>query len=333
MNKKTLGSSNIEISALGFGCWAIGGLFTLDGIPDGWGEVDDAESVRAIERALDLGVQLFDTSDAYGTGHSEEVLGRALQGRRQEAVIATKFGYTYDSTQRKLYTNYDVSPEYIRWACEQSMRRLGTDYIDLYQIHVGGISWEEMESAIAVLDQLKSKGWIRSYGWSSEDRVKLSAFAELSEGDAIQHPFNVLDQEASDIVELCERHHMTSINNAPLAMGLLSGKFQASSVLPANDVRGAEHKWVRYFKDGKPVPQFLQSLHAIAEILRSDGRSLVQGALSWIWGKSDATLPIPGLRTVKQVEEAAGALEHGPLRKAQMEEIEQILLSLAKTSA
>ena len=252
MNNKKLGSSNIEVSPLGFGCWAIGGPFTMDGVPDGWGEVDDAESIRAIERALDLGVQFFDTSDAYGTGHSEEVLGRALKGKRQQAVIATKFGYTYNSEERKLFTKYDVSKEYIRWACEQSMRRLGTDYIDLYQIHVGGLSWEEMEEAVAELDQLKMKGWIRSYGWSSEDLVKLKSFAELTAGDAIQHPFNVLNQDASEIVDLCEAHQLTSINNAPLAMGLLSGKFNASSVLPADDVRGSKHEWVRYFKDGRP---------------------------------------------------------------------------------
>src|SRR5215467_12292756 len=113
---RVLGQSGIEVSDIGFGCWAIGGPFMLDGKADGWGPVNDDESVAAIRRALDLGISLFDTADVYGTGHSEHVLGRALAGRRDEAVIATKFGYTFDADQ-KVTSGVDVSPEYIRQAC------------------------------------------------------------------------------------------------------------------------------------------------------------------------------------------------------------------------
>ncbi|WP_233530920.1 aldo/keto reductase [Paenibacillus alkalitolerans] len=141
MQRRKLGKSGIEVSSVGFGCWAIGGPFRLDGLPDGWGEVDDGESVRAIRRALELGVDFFDTADAYGTGHSEEIVGFALEGRRHEAVIATKFGYAYDESTRHVSTRYDVSPDYVRKACEASLRRLKTDYIDLYQLHVGDISF------------------------------------------------------------------------------------------------------------------------------------------------------------------------------------------------
>lgn len=122
MNKKTIGSSGLQVSPLGFGGWAIGGPFLLDGLPDGWGEVDDKESIRAVQTALDQGINFFDTADVYGTGHSEEILGQALQGRRQDAVIATKFGFTYDAATRNVFTKLDMSRNYIRWACLASLK-------------------------------------------------------------------------------------------------------------------------------------------------------------------------------------------------------------------
>src|SRR5215510_6915265 len=126
--KRTLGRSGIEVSAMGAGCWAIGGPFLFDGKPDGWGPIDDAESIRAIQRAIDLGVTLFDTADVYGTGHSECILGQAINGQRDKVIIATKFGYTYDAARREI-TGKNTAPEYIRWACEASLRRLQTDHI------------------------------------------------------------------------------------------------------------------------------------------------------------------------------------------------------------
>ena len=326
MEKKRLGQTDIEVSAVGFGCWPIGGQFLLDGYPDGYGEVDDDVSIKAIERALELGINFFDTADAYGTGHSEEVLGRALKGRRHEAVIATKFGFTYDEASRNVYTKIDVSPDYIVQACERSLRRLGTDYIDLYQIHPGSIPDDRIDSVIHSLEQLKKKGWIRAYGWSTEDHEAAETFARRSAAAAFQHPLNVLVN--SPMVELCERHGLTSINNAPLAMGLLSGKFSRASRLPADDVRGSAQAWVRYFKDGRPVPEYLDALDAIREVLTSGGRSLVQGALAWIWGRSAVTVPIPGIKNPAQAEEAAKAMAFGPLAPEQMAEIKRILDNL-----
>lgn len=321
---KPLGKTNIEVSPLGLGCWAIGGQFTLDGIPDGWGEVNDRESIEAIRAAIGMGINFFDTADAYGVGHSEEVLGQAVKERRSEVVIATKFGYTNNESTKEVYGRHDVSPAYIRQACERSLRRLGTDYIDLYQIHVGGISQEEMNSAIETLNRLREEGMIRSYGWSTWDAARAEQFALQSEGAAIQHPLNVL-RDDGEMISVCERYGLTSINNSPLAMGLLSGKFNPDSKLPDTDVRGSRHEWVTYFKEGKPVPQFLNKLEAAREILTSDNRTLVQGALAWLWGRSSAAIPIPGFKTRKQVEELAGAIALGPLSQEQMGEIEDIL--------
>ncbi|WP_274365476.1 aldo/keto reductase [Paenibacillus thermotolerans] len=322
--RKKLGKSDIEVSPLGFGCWAIGGPFRLNGLADGWGEVDDEASIRAIGRALELGVNFFDTADAYGVGHSEEILGRALKGKRQEAVIATKFGFTHDAAAKQVYSRTDVSPAYVRAACEASLRRLGTDYIDLYQLHAGDVTLEELDSVIGSLETLKKEGWIRCYGWSTADPVRAEAFGERSTGVAIQHGLNVL-LDHPQMIDVCERLELTSINNAPLAMGLLSGKFDRSSFISKDDVRGAGHEWAVYFKNGKPVPDFMDRLDAVKEILTSNGRTLVQGALAWLWGRSAATVPIPGLKTINQLEEAAKAMEFGPLTNRDMAEIRMLL--------
>ncbi|GAA0356201.1 aldo/keto reductase [Bacillus horti] len=325
MNKRRLGQTDIEVSAVGFGCWAIGGPFWLDGLPDGWGDVNDEESIHAIETALEHGVHFFDTADVYGTGRSEEVIGRALKGRRHEAIIATKFGFTFDPQTQNVFSKVDVSPAYIRSACTASLRRLDTDYIDLYQVHAGGISNEEIDSTVDTLEQLQQEGLIRSYGFSTGDMDRAEAFAKRASGaSTIQHPFNVLlgDSKALDV---CEQYQLSSINNAPLAMGLLSGKFDHTSHLSSDDVRGSSHEWVHYFKDGKPKAEFLNALDAVREILTSGNRTLVQGALAWIWGKSDRTIPIPGLKKASQVEVAAKAMSFGPLSQEQLKEIDNIL--------
>ncbi|MCK6629142.1 MAG: aldo/keto reductase [Anaerolineae bacterium] len=320
---RKLGRSGIEVSAMGLGCWAIGGPFQMDGKADGWGAVDDAESIRAIHRAIDLGVTFFDTADAYGTGHSERILGQALAGRRPDVVIATKFGHTYDEERREL-TGQDASPAYIRRACEASLRRLKTDYLDLYQLHIWSLPPQQAEGVAETLEKLQAEGLIRAYGWSTDDLTCSRLFADKPHCAAIQHNLNVFEN-ARELVELCEQHNLASINRSPLAMGFLSGKFNAQSVLPADDVRGSGHEWVSYFHEGRPRPEFLERLEAVREILTSNGRSLVQGALAWIWGRSEQTIPIPGFKTVAQVEENAGAMRFGPLTPAQMQEIEALL--------
>jgi aryl-alcohol dehydrogenase-like predicted oxidoreductase len=320
---RKLGRSGIEVSALGMGCWAIGGPFLMDGKADGWGDIDDAESLRAIQRAIDLGVTFFDSADVYGTGHSERILGQAIKGQRDKVIIATKFGYTYDEEQRAI-TGKNTTPEYIRRACEASLRHLQTDYIDLYQLHVGDVPLEQTGEIWATLDQLKREGLIRAYGWSTGDPESARVFAMQSDGTTIQHQANVL-QDAPEVFATCAQHNLASLNNGPLAMGFLSGKFDRSSQLPADDVRGSGHTWVTYFTDGKPRQEFLDKLAAIREILASNGRTLAQGALAWLWARSGQTIPIPGFKTMQQVEENARAMQFGPLTADQVREIEALL--------
>ena len=307
---------------MGLGCWAIGGQFWLDGKADGWGEIDDDESVRAVQTAIDLGVTLFDTADVYGAGHSERILGRALKGRRDQVVIATKFGFLFDETTRQA-GGTDVTADYIRRACEASLQRLGTDHVDLYQLHCGATP-EETEVIIETLEALVAEGKIRAYGPSTDDATFARRFADAPHCAAVQHELNVLN-DAPTMRDLCAAHGLASVNRTPLASGLLSGKYTAETVISKDDFRGAGHVWVRYFENGRPNQAFLDMVTAVRDVLTSDGRSLVQGALAWIWGRGDHTIPIPGFKTVAQVEENCAAMEFGPLNEDQMRQTDALL--------
>ena len=326
MRKMTrdLGRSKIEVSALGIGCWAIGGPAWRGESPVGWGDVDDAESVRALNAALDAGVTFFDTADAYGAGHSERILGETFAGKRDKVVIATKFSNVFDEDAKQL-TGSDSSPEYVVKACDASLRRLQTDYIDLYQFHNGGYELERAGEVRDVLEDLVREGKIRFYGWSTDDPERAAFFAKGEHCVSVQHQMNVLNDNA-EMVALCEKLHLASINRGPLAMGLLSGKYRADSKLPENDVRGPNApSWMRYFSGGAPNAEMLAMLEQVREILTSNNRSLVQGAVAWLWGRTKTTIPIPGIKTVDQVVENAGAMEKGPLSSEQMGEIDTIL--------
>lgn len=322
---RKLGRSGITVSALGLGCWAIGGpFFGPDGNPIGWGEVDDAESIRAIHCALDLGINFFDTADVYGTGHSEEMLARALAGRRDQVVISSKFGFTYDRALRQS-TGADASAAYIRAACEASLQRLNTDYIDLYFFHINDFDPEQAVDVRETLESLVGEGKIRSYGWSTDFPERAQVFADGAHCTATQYEMNVL-QDAPEMVEVCEQNNLASILRGPLAMGLLTGKYNAESVLGDDDVRGRQSPdWMKYFRNGKPDAFWMDRLAAIREILTSENRTLAQGALAWLWARSETTIPIPGFRTVQQVEDNCGALLAGPLAFEQMVEIDALL--------
>lgn len=322
---RTLGRSGIEVSAVGLGCWAIGGISPEGGNANGWYGVDDAESIRAIHKGLEMGINFLDTANVYGNGHSEEIIAQALQGYpRDQVVIATKFAFTFDEVTRQ-GTGQDTSPEGIRKSCEGSLRRLKTDYIDLFQFHHNEFPAEEAGDVRETLEALVKEGKIRTYGWSTDFPDRARFFAEGENCSAIQVEMNVID-DAPDIIEVCEQFNLAAINRGPLAMGLLTGKYTASTTLPDEDVRGKfAPDWMKYFKDGKPNPEWVSMIDAVKEILTSNGRTIAQGALAWLWARSDKTLPIPGFKTVKQVEQNAQAMEFGPLTTDQVHEIDQLL--------
>ena len=325
---RTLGRSEIEVSPIGLGCWAIGGPWLFYGKQAGWSGVDDAESARALQAALDLGVTFFDTAANYGAGHSERLLGRAVKGCRDRVVIATKFGYLVDEAG-KTVINYDESEETsdvskrLRADLEASLRRLDTDYIDVYQIHVWGLTLERALQARTVLEDLVQEGKIRTYGWSTDRPEVIGPFADAPNCSVVQQQLSVLDGNL-ELLKLCEALNLASINRGPLGMGLLTGKFAPTSTFQSDDVR-SHVQWHPGFKDGRPTQDWLDKLESLREVLTSGGRTLAQGALAWIWAKSPVTVPIPGFKTVRQVEENAGAMAFGPLTAEQLAEIDRIL--------
>jgi len=322
--QRQLGRSGVTVSALGMGCWAIGGPFHAGSQPLGWGRVDDAESTRTIRRAVELGVTFFDTADVYGAGHSERVLGAALKGRRDEVTISTKWGNTFDEDTRQM-GGEDGSPGYLRRGVRESLRRLGTDHIDLYLLHLNDLPVPQALELVPVLDDLVTDGLIRAYGWSTDFPERARAFAEAGKHcAAIQHDLSVL-RSAGGLPEICEEYDLASINRGPLAMGLLTGKYTGSSRLAEDDIRGLTPDWMTFFRDGRPVPEWLDRVAAVREVLTAGGRTLAQGALGWLWARSPRAVPIPGCRTVAQIEENAAALRTGPLSAEEFAEVEQLL--------
>ncbi len=318
MFTRTLGRSGLEVSALGLGTWAIGGPFlNPQGQPTGWGQVDDAESMRAIHRALDLGVTFWDTADVYGTGHSEKLLGLALGGRRRHVVIATKFGRTFEDGSRQ-FTGVDASPLAIVRACEASLRRLNTDVIDLYQLHLGDYDPARAVEVRETLEDLVCAGKIRYYGWSTDDPERARIFAAGEHCTAVQFRLNLFERNEA-MLALCREHNLAAIIRGPLGRGLLTGKFTPASRLPADDVR---HTWD--FASGEQSAQIAR-LEQLRAALTRNGHSLAQAALGWLWAVSAFTIPIPGFKTVAQVEDNAGALDYGPLSERQVAEIEALL--------
>lgn len=318
-----MGRSGIEVSALGVGCWAIGGPWTFGGAQAGWGAVDDEESVAALRAALDQGITFFDTAANYGAGHSEVVLGRAVAGRRDDVVLATKFGYRVDESGRSV-DGVAAAPDAVRASCLASLRRLGTDWIDLFQLHVGDLPLAAADDVREVLEDLVAAGTIRCYGWSTDDVERARGFASGPHCAVVQHRLNVL-QDDPKLLALCEEEGLASVNRSPLGMGLLTGAYDAGARFSPDDIRGHGAGWMDYFVDGQPNPRWLERLSGIRDVLTSGGRTPAQGALAWIWGRSEVTVPIPGVRTVAQAESNAAAMQFGPLTADEMAQIDRLL--------
>jgi aryl-alcohol dehydrogenase-like predicted oxidoreductase len=210
----------------------------------------------------------------------------------------------------------------MRRALEGSLQRLKTDYIDLYQFHVGDCPADEAASLRDALEEEVQAGKIRAYGWSTDSVENAKIFAHGAHCSAIQQAYNIF-WGVPKLLAFCEANQLASIVRGPLSMGLLTGKYNATSKLAGDDVRGAGHRWMTIFPNGVPNESMLEQIAAIREILTSNGRTMAQGALAWLWGRSLNTIPIPGFKGMQQAEENARAMEFGPLTTAQMAEIEQ----------
>ena len=197
---------------------------------------------RALERAFDLGVTFFDTAANYGAGHSERLLGETFRQRRDDVVIATKFGHDVDEANRSVMSydddeaTSDVASR-LRQDLDASLERLGTDYVDVFQLHVWGLGIERALEARAVLEELVAEGRIRTYGWSTDRVDAVRAFSTLPGCGVVQQGLSVLDDANPELLALCEEFDLASINRGPLGMGLLTGKFSPSTTFAADDQR------------------------------------------------------------------------------------------------
>ena len=321
--KRTLGHSGLEVSALGLGCYAIGGQFRVEnGQQWGWTGVDDAESIRAIHAALDLGVNFLDTAQAYGAGHSETVIGKAIEGRREQVVLATKFGKRIDTANRQILGS-SINPADLRQGLEDSLTRFGTDYIDLFQWHESSGALEDLPELLDSLDSFVDEGKIRYYGWSTDDPERAAQMAQRKNCVAVQHRVHVFENpvSVSKMLAVCDQWDLASINRGPLMMGILTGKFSENSTFDEGDVR---HSIGFDFKNER-FASLLDGVNAVRDVLTSKGRTVAQGALAWIWARSPRTIPIPGFKNVKQATENAKAMEFGPLTPKQFQQVEEIM--------
>ncbi len=300
MHYRKLGKTNITVSEIGFGAWAIGGRADAAGTPFGWGRQSDDESLAAIRRARELGITFFDTADSYGFGRSESLLGIVLSRTRQDVVIATKVGVSRDQDGRVIK---DFSRAHISHAVDGSLKRLRTDYIDLYQLHNPTLDEVRRDDIHEAMDRLQEAGKIRYWGVSITTPEEGIEIINRGWGYALQVLYNVLNQAPEkELLPLAKEKGYGIIARVPLASGLLSGKFRPDSTFSADDVR-------QNFLTPKRLEEVIPRVDEAKSIIGGTARSLAEGALRFVLCHDAISTTIPGARNVRQVEMNAAADE------------------------
>lgn len=294
MQRRPLGDSGLMVSPIGLGTWAMGATVET------WGRVDDRESIAAIHQALDCGINIIDTAPIYGLGHSEEVVGKAIHGRRDEVVLATKCGLLFPRSSDELPPR-SLKRESVIGECEQSLRRLRTDVIDLYQCH-----WPDPETPIRetmeALMKLLEQGKIRALGLSNFSCEQITAAREIGPIHCLQPPFSILQPRAAeDLIPYCQEYGIGVISYSPLSKGLLTGKFDAETVFEDIRARDPDFLGDRYVRNLGVV----EELRAIAA---DYGRTVAQLVINWTAGYPGVTAPIVGAKRPSQVMENAGGV-------------------------
>jgi aryl-alcohol dehydrogenase-like predicted oxidoreductase len=297
MKYRVLGKTGLKVSEVGFGAWAIGG----NAHGNSYGPTDDKQSIAAIGRARELGCNFFDTADVYGHGHSEELLGRALQGHRSEVVIATKVGGDFYHGIPRMNFNSD----YLEFALTKSCERLGSSYIDLYQLHNPPIQLIKDGRIFKTLDKIKATGKIRHYGISIHDPQEGLLAMKNSEIGAIQVVFNILRQEAKNqLFREASKSNVGIIAREPLANGFLAGTLKADSSFVDGDIR---HNFPQDY-----VSQLAMATDQL-RFLESSNRTMAQAALRFVLDHKDVSTVIPGAKTPEQVAEDLASSEASSL--------------------
>jgi len=276
-----LGKTGIRVSRLCIGCWQAAG----------WSTSDDDRFVRTVRHALDLGLNFLDTAEGYGAGHSESLVAKAIEGRRDEVVVATKFSHNHSR------------PELLRNTLEEQLRRLKTDYIDVYQQH-----WPPkdvpLEDTIAELEKLKQEGKIRAIGVSNWMEPEWEEIDDPGRIDTLQPCHSLLWRSIEkNVLPLCRRHNIAVLPYSPLCQGILAGRFRSLDEVPQRDPRSMNRRL-------RPdvFPKVLEILDVLEDVARKYGKTMGQTALRWLLDQEGITAPIVGASRPEQVEENIGAL-------------------------
>jgi myo-inositol catabolism protein IolS len=311
MKYRTLGRTNFSVSEIGFGAWAIGG----NQFGNSYGTTKDSESIDALFSAIDQGCNFIDTADVYGHGHSEELIGKALEGIRKEIIVATKVGGDFYHNPNRL--NFDG--DYIRFALEKSLKRLNTDYIDLYQLHNPPLHLIQDAEVFDILFKLKKEGYIRAIGVSIFEPTEGVAAIRNDSVDCIQVVFNILNRlAAKDLFPLARDNNIGIIAREPLNNGILTGKFSGDELFEDGDIRS---RWPQ--KHFEHLVNFTQSL---TNLTKFEERSLAQTAIQFVLAQSAISTVIPGMKTADQVKENLRSTIQKPLVEDDLKMIIQHLM-------
>ena len=316
MEYRAFGKTGIQISATGFGCWEIGG---------GYGSIEETEFIKAINRALDLGINSFDTAEAYGFGASEKSLAKALGDRRKEAIITTKFGVGYP----KAAPSYrDSSRKRVMESIEKSLTALNTDYVDVYLIH-----WPDrsipFEEPMRALDDLVKQGKVRAVGLSNFKLDEIKTCAKTRSVDVVQYCWNMFDRRMeTEIFPYCRENNIGVMAYGSLAYGMLTGTFNEEMAFDKSDWRSKRGQLlnINLFQHLFDSEHYLKNLRAVEELKAMAtryGKSLPQFALRWTTSNPIVSTALVGCRSSKEVDDNVGALGWS-ITDADMKEIDAI---------
>jgi aryl-alcohol dehydrogenase-like predicted oxidoreductase len=315
---------------LGLGCWPLSGPFYQGTRALGYANADPAESLRALDAAYANGIRIFDTAAVYGAGKGERLVGKSI-AQKSDTIIISKIGLAFEETSEQLI-GPDSDPANIMPAIDACLARLNSDHIDLMLLHQNELPINDAAPLFDAMETARKAGKIGAFGWSTDFPNSVAAMAPMDGFSAVEHAMHVF-LPAGAVRKEIKNNGLVSLVRSPLAMGLLSGKYDATRKLAADDVRTGDEDYNDYYVNGRANPKYLDQIATVRDSLQTGGRSLVQGALCWIMAAGDDAIPLPGARTVAQVEENAKALAHGPLPEQIMMDIEAVLVRPSETQA
>jgi myo-inositol catabolism protein IolS len=304
MQYRRLGKTGWDVSTISMGCWGIGGQ---------WGPVAEDEAIRTMQEAVDLGVNLFDTADAYGPAISEELVGRALGGVRDRVYIATKVG---NFGRRQGHPLSYETPHHVYLCCDASLGRMETDYIDLYQCHIGDLA--DPSVFLEAFENLIERGKIRHYAISTNSLAVLKRFNRDDTCASCQINYSILNQSAAyDILPYCQENNIGTLIRGPIAQGVLAGKFTPDTRFD-DSVRKDWNKGDRHERFLEQVTQAEQ-----VRFLEKPGRTMAQAALQWVLANPAVTCAIPGAKNLEQIR-ANSAAADGALTPEELSRVQEI---------